>query len=83
MVTDKNSQIALFRYGIISDFINRTQLLKYGEKEKLLRSKYNCTWQIPHSKKQVSLAVLLFIGLNAIRNLEEKLNRFILSAEVI
>ncbi len=51
MFADKNREIALFRYGIISDFVNRTQLLNYGEKEKLLRSKYNCIWQIPHSKK--------------------------------
>ena len=51
MIADKNKQIALFRYGIISDLINRKQRLKYGEKEKLLRSKLNCTWKIPHSQK--------------------------------
>ena len=51
MVADKNRQIALFRYGIISDFVNRTQLFKLGEKEKLFRIKLNCTWKIPHSKK--------------------------------
>jgi len=51
MVTDKNNQIALFRYGIISDFVNRKQPLKRDEKEKLFRSKLDCTWKIPHSKK--------------------------------
>ena len=51
MIADKNKQIALFRYGIISDLINRKQRLKYGEKEKLLRVISNCTWKIPHSKK--------------------------------
>lgn len=61
MVTNQNRQIALFRYGIISDFVNRTQLLKYGEKEKLLRSKYNCTWQIPYSKKtSISRGIILY-----------------------
>ena len=51
MVADKNKDIALFRYGIISDFVNRKQPFKHGEKEKLLRGKTDCTWQIPHSKK--------------------------------
>ena len=48
---DKNKQIALFRYGIISDLINRKQQFRNGDKEKLLRSKLDCTWKIPHSKK--------------------------------
>ena len=61
MVADKNRQIALFRYGIISDFVNRTQQFKLGEKEKLLRSKYNCTWQIPHSKKtSISRGIIIY-----------------------
>ena len=61
MVTDKNRQIALFRYGIISDFVNQTQQFKLGEKEKLLRSKYNCTWQIPHSKKiSISRGIIIY-----------------------
>lgn len=51
MIEDKNRQIALFRYGIISDFINRKQRLEYGENEILLRSKTNCTWKIPQSQK--------------------------------
>jgi len=51
MIADKSKQIALFRYGIISDLLNRKQRLKYGEKEKLLRGKLNCTWKIPHSQK--------------------------------
>jgi transposase len=48
---DECKQIALFRYGIISDFVNRKEILKYGEQEQLLRSKYNCRWRIPFSKK--------------------------------
>ena len=51
MDTDKNNQIALFRYGIISDFLNRKQPFKHGEKDKLFRGKTDCTWKIPHSKK--------------------------------
>jgi hypothetical protein len=61
MVAEKNRQIALFRYGIISDFVNRTQQFKLGEKEKLLRSKYNCAWQIPHSKKtSISRGIIIY-----------------------
>ena len=61
MVTDQKRQIALFRYGIISDFVNRTQILNHGEKENLLRSKYNCTWHIPYSKKSsISRGTILY-----------------------
>ena len=61
MVADQGKQIALFRYGIISDFINQTQLLEYGEKDKLLRSKYNCTWQIPYSDRtRISRAIIYY-----------------------
>ena len=61
MVADQGKQIALFRYGIISDFVNRTQLLEYGEKEKLLRSKYDCTWRIPYSDRtRVSRTIILY-----------------------
>ena len=65
MVTDQKRQIALFRYGIISDFVNRTQILNHGEKEKLLRSKYNCTWHIQYFKKSsISRGTILYwIGL--------------------
>ena len=61
MVADQGKQTALFRYGIISDFVNRTQVLEYGEKEKLLRSKYNCTWRIPYSgRTRISRTIILY-----------------------
>jgi transposase len=50
MDEDQSKQIALFRYGIISDFVNRMQL-EYGEKEKLLRNKSNATWQFPYADR--------------------------------
>ena len=53
-------QIALFRYGIISDFVNRKGVLKNGEKEKLLNSKVNCVWNIPFSERtHISRATIL------------------------
>ena len=61
MIADKNKQIALFRYGIISDLINRKQRLKYGEKEKLLRGKLNCTWKILYFGESKSKTVLIFL----------------------
>ena len=48
---DKSYQIAMFRYGIVSDFINRKEVLKHGEKERLLRSKTSCIWSIPFSDR--------------------------------
>jgi putative transposase len=57
---DECKQIALFRYGIISDFVNRKEILKYGEQKKLLRSKYNCNWRIPFSNKtRISISIII------------------------
>jgi transposase len=43
-------EIALFRYGIISDFVNEHHL-EHGMQEVLIRYKCNRTWKIPHSKR--------------------------------
>ena len=51
MNQEKCIQIALFRYGIISDFVNRKNMAR-GEKEELLRSKSSCIWEIPHSDRK-------------------------------
>lgn len=51
MTMDKAKQIAIFRFGIISDFVNRNNL-SYGEKEQLLRSKTEKTYNIPCSPKR-------------------------------
>jgi len=57
---DECNQIALFRYGIISDFVNRKNFLKNGEQEQLLRSKYNGIWKIPFSNRsRISRAIIL------------------------
>jgi transposase len=49
-ITSKNKAIALFRYGIISDFVNQEKI-EYGMKADLFRLKCNCCWKIPYSKK--------------------------------
>lgn len=51
-------QIAMFRFGIISDFLYRTRM-KRGEKERLLNEKSKCYWKIPFSiKKQISRSTI-------------------------
>ena len=58
---DECNQIALFRYGIISDLVNRKEIFKYGEQEQLLRSKSNCIWRIPLSNRtSVSRGIILY-----------------------
>jgi hypothetical protein len=43
-------QVALFRFGVISDFVNGSQLPP-GEKSRLLREKCARKWEIPFSEK--------------------------------
>jgi putative transposase len=50
MVQKFSQQIALFRYGIISDFLNQNKMLR-GEKEELLKYKSSRTWIIPYSDR--------------------------------
>lgn len=59
MDEEKAKNIALFRYGIISDFINQT-FLPLGKQEELLRHKSLCKWKIPYSNRvKVSRGVIL------------------------
>ena len=51
MTADKANKIAIFRFGIIADFINRNHW-NYGEKERLLHSKTEQTYNIPFSSKR-------------------------------
>lgn len=52
-------QISLFRYGIISDFINRTHF-EYGEKSRLLKDKSKAHWRMPYSdRKKISRSTIL------------------------
>jgi len=52
-------QIALFRYGIIADFVNQTSL-EFGVREKLLSYKSSCKWRIPNSDRtQISRGTII------------------------
>ena len=45
---DKNMEIAVFRFGIIAEFVTAARL-EPGEKEKLLREKTSRAYRIPYS----------------------------------
>ena len=47
MDDDAKKAIAVFRFGVIADLVGRK--LSRGEKEKLLREKISCPWDIPRS----------------------------------
>jgi putative transposase len=47
---EKNTQIATFRFGIISDFVIGARL-EYGEKERLLKEKAGRKYKIPYSNR--------------------------------
>jgi hypothetical protein len=52
-------EIALFRYGIISDFVNEVRL-EHGPQEELIRFKCSRRWQIPHSDRiRISRSTIL------------------------
>jgi putative transposase len=48
MNEEQKKRIAVFRFGVISDFVNRAQLER-GEKQRLLEQKSAQSWQIPFS----------------------------------
>lgn len=50
MDKEKKKQIAVFRFGVISDFVNRSNMAR-GEQERLLREKCCRSWQIPFSTR--------------------------------
>jgi transposase len=50
MDEQQQKQIAVFRFGVISDFISRPNLER-GEQERLLREKSERAWQIPFSER--------------------------------
>jgi putative transposase len=50
MDEEKKKQIAVFRFGVISDFVNRSSMAR-GEQERLLREKCARSWQIPFSTR--------------------------------
>jgi putative transposase len=48
MNEEQKKRIAVFRFGVISDFVNRAQLER-GEKQRLVEQKCAQRWQIPFS----------------------------------
>jgi len=48
MNEEQKKEVAVFRYGIIADFVGATRLDR-GEQEELLRDKCARKWQIPYS----------------------------------
>ncbi len=50
MTEDEKKEIAVFRYGIIADFVGATRLDR-GEREALLQEKCARKWSIPHSPR--------------------------------
>ncbi len=50
MDEDRRKQIAVFRFGAISDFVGGAQLDR-GEQQRLVRQKCERRWVIPHSNK--------------------------------
>lgn len=59
MTEDQKKEVAAFRFGVICEFINGTNL-DHGEKERLLRDKCARKWQIPYSDKtRISRSTIL------------------------
>ena len=59
MKDDQKKQIAVFRFGVIHEFVGGA-VLDYGEQERLLSEKCVRKWQIPHSNRtRISRAAML------------------------
>ncbi len=50
MTEDEKMQVAVFRFSVIGDFVNGTQMSR-AEKRRLIRDKCARKWQIPFSEK--------------------------------
>ncbi len=50
MEEQQQKDVAVFRFGVISDFVTRARMDR-GEQERLIREKCQRTWQIPHSNR--------------------------------
>ncbi|MEE8400411.1 MAG: DDE-type integrase/transposase/recombinase [Desulfobacterales bacterium] len=50
MTEDEKMQVAIFRYGVISDFVNGIDMSR-AEKRRLMRDKCDRKWPIPFSQK--------------------------------
>ena len=50
MNDEQKKQVAIFRFGVISDFVSPTRL-HWGERARLLKQKCVRQWQIPFSQR--------------------------------
>ena len=50
MNEEQKRQVAIFRFGVIHDFVGGVRLDR-GEQQRLLREKCERRWSIPHSQK--------------------------------
>jgi len=50
MEEQQQKDVAVFRFGVISDFVTRARMDR-GEQERLIQEKCERTWQIPHSNR--------------------------------
>jgi putative transposase len=58
MTEDEKMQVAVFRFSVIGDFVNGTQMSR-AEKRRLMRDKCARKWQIPFSEKtRISMPTL-------------------------
>ena len=53
MDEERKKEVAVFRFGVISDFVSPARL-EWGERERLLQEKSARQWQIPFSGPQLS-----------------------------
>lgn len=59
MTKEQKEEVAVFRYGLIAEFVGATRLDR-GEREALLQEKCARKWQIPHSgRTRVSRSTLI------------------------
>jgi transposase InsO family protein len=72
MDEDKKRDVAIFRFGVIHDFVSGATL-DHGEQERLLREKSRRKWAIPHSSKSRITRTTILRWIKAYRDSNGKL----------
>jgi transposase InsO family protein len=72
MDEDKKQEVAIFRFGVIHDFVSGATL-DHGEQERLLREKSQRKWVIPHSTKSRITRTTMLRWIKAYRDSNGKL----------
>jgi len=72
MDDDAKRDVAIFRFGVIHDFVSGAQL-DHGEQERLLREKSLRKWAIPHSRKTRITRTTILRWIKTYRNSNGKL----------